>query len=71
MAWEEPGQCVTPSNTPLTQGDITQIRHIRHQKSYMHRELYIIELHIYISDNDIKRTKLEEALFIHEVNWFR
>ena len=68
MAWEEPGQCVTPSNTLLTQGDITQIRHIRHQKSYTHRAS---ELYINTSDNDIKRTQLEEALFIHEVNWFR
>ena len=68
MAWEEPAQCVTPSNTPLTQGDITQIRHIRHQKSYTHRAS---ELYIYLtSDNDIKKIRLEEKLFIHEVIWF-
>ena len=67
MAWEQPAQCVTASNTPLTQGDITQIRHIRHQKSYMHRAS---ELYIYTSDNDIKKIQLEEKLFIHEVIWF-
>ena len=67
MAWEQPAQCVTPSYTMLTYGDITQIGHITHQKSYTHRAS---ELYIYTSDNDIKRIQLEEKLFIHEVIWF-
>ena len=68
MAWEQPAQCVTPSYTMLTYGDITQIGHIRHQKSYTHRAS---ELYIYLtSDNDIKKIQLEEKLFIHEVIWF-